>query len=180
MEYSSRKPWVISFEILKVILLILNFIHQNIILFVLTSIIFLILFFIELDKVLIKGKNLIFLYITILLMIAIIPAMEMGNRLGPTFGKKIKYSGLLWKQSINNTIKYYMAEDIIKIIVENEYSKDDVIKMLGKPHFGGNEKSDEYVYFLKNNNLFIGLDMYTLSINFTNNICDKAYIIRED
>ena len=73
-----------------------------------------------------------------------------------------------------------MAEDIEKIIIEKNYSKYNILEMLGKPHFGSSYKSDEYNYFLKNNSIFFGLDIYILSIKFTNDTCDNISIIRMD
>jgi hypothetical protein len=136
-----------------------------------------VIFIVEIIAIIEIRYNKIFILITILVFIGIFPIMNIGNKFGPTFGNKIKYNKFLWDYSLNNTIKYYMADDIIKIITENKYSKDSIVKMLGEPDFGYD--SNEYTYFLKNNNL-IGFDMYILLINFIDNKCNTAYIIEMD
>jgi hypothetical protein len=117
--------------------------------------------------------------LTILLFITIIPIMIMGKDLGPTFGNRIKYNNILWNQSINQTIKYYMADDIIKIITENNYSNNDVLLMLGKPTLGDIHENS-LTYGLKSNNLLFGLDIYILDIKFINGKVSEANILRMD
>jgi hypothetical protein len=125
-----------------------------------------------------KYKKL-YLVLTILLFFSIIPVMDIGKNLGPTFGKKIEYNNFLWSQSINETIKYYMADDIVKIITENNYSNNEVLLMLGKPTLG-DINENYFTYILKNNNLLFGLDIYILDIQFIDGKVSEANIFRMD
>jgi len=98
--------------------------------------------------------------------------MELGNRLGLTFGNQIKYNENIWKYCNNDNLRYYMAEDIIKIIENNNLTKNEIIRLLGRPNLGNSS------YFLKSENLFWGIDIYVLTIDFVDDIAIGAKIIR--
>jgi hypothetical protein len=177
MNQAFKKYFSIIIGIIKAIIFIVVFYRFHILFLFMAIILLTIIFIIEIIGAIKIKYSKILILITILSIIGIFPIMNIGNEFGPTFGNKIRYNKFLWDYSFNNVIKYYMADDIIKIIVENKYSKDSIIKMLGEPDFGYG--SNEYTYILKYNSL-IGFDMYILSIDFIDNKCNNAYILEMD
>jgi len=87
--------------------------------------------------------------------------------------RETKYNEYLWKNPVNNYTRSNMADDVIKIITENKYSENDVIKMLGKPDFTGDYG---YLYRLFGNKI----TMSVLRIEFINGFCSKAFVLQGD
>jgi hypothetical protein len=177
MIYPKKNIMAIVFLVYKILFIIIMYNVQNIKTFFVALFILTFIFIMEIIYTILKKYNMTFTIGTIFLFFLILPILTLGNELGPTFGNDIKYNNILWKQSINNNIKYYMAKDIIKIITENKFEKEDILKMLGEPDF---ESANNFIYFLKNNNLVIGMDAYFLLLEFVDDKCVKANIIRED
>ena len=172
MNQFFKNNFVLIINIIKIVILIILYVYSNILLFFIVP---LILIFILVFEIIImikfKKYKIVFIIFTIILFIGILPIMELGNYYGLTFGNKIKYNENIWKNTSNDNLKYYMAEDIINIITENNYSRNDVINMLGKPDLGNN------LYYLKRNSLFSAFNVYFLLIEYNNEKTNGAKII---
>ena len=172
MNQFFKNNFVLIINIIKIVILIILYVYSNILLFFIVP---LILIFILIFEIIImikfKKYKIVFIIFTIILFIGILPIMELGNYYGITFGNQIKYNENIWKNTNNDNLKYYMAEDIINIITKNNYLKNDIIKMLGKPDLGNN------LYYLKRNSLFSAFDVYFLLIEYDNEKIKSAEII---
>ena len=173
MKQVSQKHLVIIIGVFKVVFFLIIFNRQDVSSFFIALLVLVVILIAEIIAIINKKYKRTFIVVTIVLFLGILPIMNLGNKYGPTFGNKIKFNNFLWKYSFNDNIRYYMADDIIKIIIENGYSKNDIIKMLGKPDFG------DCTFFLKSNSL-LGFDMYLLSIYFVDDKYSSAEIIRID
>ena len=106
--------------------------------------------------------------------------------------RETKFNETLWKHPVNDYTRSNMVDDVIKIITENNYSENDVIKMLGKPDFTDDlfHKSTTaagdtvyrprveygYIYVLFGNQLVSS----ALRIEFINELCSKAFVLQGD
>jgi len=145
---------------MKILFVIFTFMYQGGLLFFPSLIIILAIFILEVIAIALRKHKKRSLLITVLLFLVIIPIMSAGLELGPTLGTDIRFNNFLWKQSTNNAIRYFMANSIIKMLKENNYSEDEIVELLGKPDFGRGG------YFLRNSNLFFGLGVYILLIEY--------------
>jgi hypothetical protein len=93
--------------------------------------------------------------------------------------KKDKFNKVLWLQDIeagklNNKLdcqRGRMTQDIIDNVLNNNLSKDDVIKLLGQPNTSSSIDFDYQIGWCSY------IDSNSLRIEFDNNHFNKAYIV---
>jgi len=156
----SIKQIITLMWILKIVFIIFTFVYQGELVFCASLTILIIIIVIEMGAVILIKYKKRYLISTIVLCFCILPIMSVGLRFGPTFGNEIRFNNILWKQSINQSIRYFMANDIIRRIDENNYSKSDILEILGEPDLGG------HGYSLRGGSLFGAFDLYILLLEF--------------
>jgi energy-coupling factor transporter transmembrane protein EcfT len=108
--------------------------------------------------------------------ILVIPIQNYGFKYGPTFGKQIRYNKKIWEKPWNANLRYFMVDDIIRIIKEGNYSEKKTIEMLGKSEY---KHKRDLEYFLRSES-FVGLAMATLEIEIDNDKVLNIYIAHSD